>query len=260
MVRAASSPKGDAPPPSSEALPFHILLVEDDPDVALSLQDYLEMQGARVTCVDEGEAALTAMHDHDDIDIVLLDVMLPDISGFDVLETSQEIGFAAPVMMVTARGEHEDILRGLGLGAQDYIVKPFDVDDLIEHIRTLIGTSKEPADEPSGTHRIGNVKVNFDTGTVRQGEHELQFDELEMDLLCFLFAHRGQVVTRKRLLHDAWSIDQDHVSFSVSPEVVTQKLEKHIETLRQYIEPNPLSPRHIKTVYGLGYRFVQDAG
>lgn len=234
--------------------PIRLLLVEDDPNVGAAMENFFVSQGYDVTRAFDGEDALEKMQAPPGYDIVTLDVTLPKKNGFEVLKESQERGLTMPVLMVTARGEQENILKGLGLGASDYVVKPFDADDLLTRIETILGYLAGPEADLE-TYHFGDVEIDFETGTATRGGQPLNFSELELDLLQHLIANRGQVVTRKRLLHEAWGIDPDHVAFTVSPEIVTQQLEKHINTIRRLIEPTPAQPRYLETVLGLGYRF-----
>lgn len=251
-------PEEEAVAPSQSASdsshPIRLLLVEDDPSVSTAMAHFFTDQGYEVTCAYDGEEALALLEPPPRFDLVTLDVTLPKKSGFEVLKETQQRGLAVPVLMVTARGEQENILKGLGLGASDYVVKPFDADDLLKRIETILGYLNGP-ETPLSTYRFGDVEIDFERGTATRAGKPLHFSELEIDLLEYLIANKGQVVTRKRLLRDAWGIDADHVAFTVSPEIVTQQLEKHLGSIRRQIEPTPSTPRYLESVYGLGYRF-----
>src|SRR5690606_2191389 len=133
---------------------FSMLIVEDDPDVGAGLQEFFEMQGYRVDRAHDGEEALEKLREKPDYDIVLLDVMLPKKSGFDVLKESQEMNVSAPVLMITGRGEQENLLKGFGLGAQDYVVKPFDADELAARVRAILVRTQPPNKAPMDVMEI----------------------------------------------------------------------------------------------------------
>ncbi len=225
---------------------FHMLIVEDDPDIQMGLKEYFEMHGYRVDTASNGEEALELMKQLQDLDIVLLDVMLPRKSGFDVLEESQEMGFTAPVLMLTGRGEQESILKGFGLGANDYVTKPFNAEELAARVKAILTRTQPPDRAPMDIYEVGDVTVNFSTHeAVRNGE-DLAFTALEFDILRYLIQNRDRTITRKQLLRDVWNIDQD---------IITRTIDRHIASVRKKIEPDPATPMYIETVYGIGYRF-----
>lgn len=181
-----------------------------------------------------------------EFDIVLLDIMLPKKNGFDVLKESQELGVTAPVLMLTAKGEQEDILRGFGLGAEDYVTKPFNAEELAARVKAILHRTQPPDKAPMNVYRIGDVEINFSTHQATRGEDEVNFTALEFDILRYLIQNRGRTVTRRQLLRDVWGIEQ---------EIITRTVDRHIASVRKKIEPDPNEPEHIETVYGLGYRF-----
>lgn len=225
---------------------FHMLIVEDDPDIQMGLAEYFEMSGYRVTTAKDGEEALEQMKGNPDLDIVLLDVMLPHKNGFDVLEESQELGFNAPILMLTGRGEQESILKGFGLGAEDYITKPFNAEELSARIKAILARTQPPDRTPMEIYQIGDVTINFSTHEALRGEEDLAFTALEFDILRYLIQNRDRTITRKQLLRDVWGIEQD---------IITRTIDRHIASVRKKIEPDPAIPAYIETVYGIGYRF-----
>ncbi len=233
--------------PEKDDKKIHMLIVEDDPDVGTALQDFFELQGIRVQRVMDGEEALERIKNQQpSFDIVLLDVMLPRKNGFEVLRESQEMGIDSAVLMLTGRGEQENVLKGFGLGALDYVTKPFDAEELAARVRAILNRTMSPSEKPMEIYQIGDVKVNFSTHEVwKQGE-KIHFTALEFDLLRYLLQYRGQTVTRKQLLSAVWGIDQD---------IATRTIDRHMASVRQKIEPTPADPKYIETVYGLGYRF-----
>lgn len=221
-----------------------MLIVEDDPDVLLGLKEYFEMKGYEVSTAKDGEQASRLM-EPDRFDIVLLDVMLPKKDGFEVLKDSQG-HFDAPVLMLTARGEQENILKGLGLGANDYVPKPFKVEELSARIKAILTRTQPPHKAPMDTYRIGDVEINFSTHEALDRGEPIDFTALEFDILRYLIQHRGHTVTRKQLLRDVWGIDGD---------LITRTIDRHMASVRKKVEPDPSDPTYIHTVYGIGYRF-----
>ena len=226
---------------------YRMLIVEDDPDVSMGLQDFFEINDYAVTTATDGEEALEIMlHSGKDFDIVLLDVMLPRKNGFDVLRESQEQGFTTPVLMLTARGEQESILKGFGLGAEDYVTKPFSADELAARVKAILARTM-PADRtPMEVYTIGDVEINFTTHEAVRNDEHINFTSLEFDILEYLIQNEGHTVTRKQLLRDVWGISQD---------IITRTIDRHMASIRKKIEPDPGAPQHIETVYGIGYRF-----
>lgn len=224
---------------------FKMLIVEDDQDVGIGLQDFFDLKGYDVTLAKDGEEAMQHIKERQ-YDIVLLDIMLPKKNGFDVLEESQELGVTAPVLMLTAKGEQEDILRGFGLGAEDYVTKPFNAEELAARVRAILQRTQPPDRSPMSVYQIGDVEINFTTHEAVRGEEEVSFTALEFDILRYLIQNRGRTVTRRQLLRDVWGIDQ---------EIITRTVDRHIASVRKKIETDPNEPEHIETVYGLGYRF-----
>lgn len=224
---------------------FKMLIVEDDPDVGQGLQDFFDLKGYDVTLAADGEQAMQRMRE-ESFDIVLLDIMLPRKNGFDVLKESQELGVTAPVLMLTAKGEQEDILRGFGLGAEDYVTKPFNAEELAARVKAILHRTQPPDRSPMNVYWIGDVEINFSTHQATRGDDEVSFTALEFDILRYLIQNRGRTVTRRQLLRDVWGIEQ---------EIITRTVDRHIASVRKKIEPDPNEPEHIETVYGLGYRF-----
>ena len=225
---------------------FRMLIVEDDPDIGLGLQEFFQMNEYDVTLVKDGEAALEEMSQKPEYDVVLLDVMLPKKNGFDVLKESQDMGITSPVLMLTGRGEQEAVLKGFGLGAEDYITKPFNADELAARVKAVLHRTQPPDRTPMDVYKIGDVEINFSTHEAYRDQDKLSFTALEFDILRYLIQNRDRTVTRKQLLRDVWNIDQ---------EIITRTIDRHIASVRKKIEPDPAAPTYIETVYGIGYRF-----
>lgn len=225
---------------------FTMLIVEDDPDIRMGLEEFFEMNGYTVDLAADGAEAIEKMSSDADYDVVLLDVMLPKKNGFDVLRESQDQGFTAPVLMLTGRGEQESILQGFGLGAEDYVVKPFNAEELAARVKAILYRTQPPDRAPMDVYTIGDVEINFSTHEAYRGEEPISFTALEYDILRYLIQNRDRTITRKQLLRDVWGIDQD---------IITRTIDRHIASVRKKIEPDPASPTYIETVYGIGYRF-----
>ncbi len=232
----------------------HILVVDDDPEIRQALETYFQLEGCSVTSAGNGADALEILGGTPEFDLVLLDVMLPKLNGFEVLRRSQEMGTTSPVLMMSGRGDQEDVLRGFGLGAQDYIVKPFDVEDLVARTKRLLGQRQEFA-EPISRYEIGDLEIDFSSERASRNGERVEFSEMELDLLRCLIKNRGYVVTKKRLLREAWQIDDDLIAHTINPDIAIERVEESMRSIRRKIEPDPAKPRYIETVYGLGYRF-----
>lgn len=225
---------------------YHMLIVEDDTDILMGLKEFFELEGYEVDTAEDGEEALQKIKDVNEYDVVLLDVMLPKKDGFEVLEEAQEMNFVAPILMITARGEQESKLKGFGLGADDYVTKPFNVEELAARVKAILQRTKPPAEAPMDVYEIGDVKINFTTHEASRNGEELNFTALEFDILRYLIQHKGRTVTRKQLLRDVWGIDEN---------IITRTIDRHMASVRKKVEPDPSNPRYIETVYGIGYRF-----
>src|SRR5690625_6163799 len=187
---------------------FHMLIVEDDPDVGMGLKDFFELKGYDVNLANDGEKAVNMLGENGKYDIVLLDVMLPERRWYDVLRESQEMGVAAPVLMLTAKGEQEDVLRGFGLGVDDYVTKPFNAEELAARVKAILHRTQPPDKAPMEIYHIGNVEINFSTHEATNTDGAVAFTALEFDILRYLIQNRGRTVTRKQLLRDVWGIDR----------------------------------------------------
>jgi len=227
----------------------HLLLVEDEEGLILGLEYALKREGYRVTVARDGEAGLSAAR-ADRPDLLVLDLMLPKRSGFEVLELLRGEGHAYPVILLTALGQEVDKVRGLDLGADDYVVKPFGLSELLARIRArLRRASASPAHVPSETlsgFTLGQVQIDLSALRVVQpsGESE-ELSVREVDMLRLLFRERGKPVSRTQFLDEVWGLD----SFPT-----TRTVDQHVAKLRKKIEPDPKHPIHIVTVHGLGYR------
>jgi two-component system, OmpR family, alkaline phosphatase synthesis response regulator PhoP len=224
-----------------------LLLIEDEPGLVMTLTDLLSGEGYDVTSVQDGkEGSLLACTR--DFDLIVLDVMLPGMSGFELCRDLRKRGIRTPILMLTARGELEDRVKGLHLGADDYLPKPFAIPELLARLQALLrrASSPEAARSPK-TYQFGSVVVDVRSTTVRRDHETVEMSAREFELLCYLIEHRGETVSRRQLLKEVWGYD-----FAV----LTRTVDVHFGLLRQKLEPDPKNPRHFLTVRGLGYKFV----
>ncbi len=221
-----------------------ILVVEDDATVAEVVVRYLEREGYHVERVVDGETALERIETCRP-DLVVLDVMLPRLSGFDVCSRLKPSGL--PVIMLTARGEESDKVMGLELGADDYIVKPFSPRELVARIRTVLRRSHRMRAGPDVPARIrgGDLEIDPRSRSLLRGGEAVSLTAREFDLLLFLMQNQGRVFRREELLEHVWGY-----TFGGTPTVTV-----HVQRLRRKIERDPERPVHIATVWGAGYRF-----
>jgi len=223
-----------------------VLIIEDEPNMILGLKDSCEYEGFEVSVVREGlesqEKASTEKPD-----IILLDVMLPVMSGIDVCRTLRRRGIETQIVMLPARSQETDKVVGLEVGADDYVTKPFSIRELLARMRAhLRRAAKQVVDVESFT--FSDVELNCTKYAARKGGQALDLSAREFEILRYLIRHRGEIVTRDQLLDEVWG----YVS---SP--VTRTVDNHIARLRQKIEPDPSEPQHIITVHRLGYRFIE---
>ncbi len=223
-----------------------LLLVEDDPDLVMGLRDFFEAEGFDIDIAHTGTDALKRLVQVPPYDIVVLDVMIPERDGFDVLREARRQGVQTPVIMLTAKGSEEDKLHGFEVGADDYVTKPFSVEELLARVRAVLRRSTSPAQAPMEIYRIGDVEINFSNHTAFRRGEPLHLTALEFDIIRYLIEHRGRTVSRSQLLRDVWGIPGD---------VVTRTIDRHMASLRKKLEPDPDNPTYIQTVYGIGYKF-----
>jgi DNA-binding response OmpR family regulator len=230
-----------------------IFVVEDEQHLAEGLRFNLELEGYQVDVVDNGESALERLSDANVYDVVVLDVMLPGINGFEVVTQLRARGQFVPVLMLTARGSPEDVLQGFAAGADDYLPKPFELAILIARIRGLLRRgewlrlSQQPEPPASDVFTFDGKTVDFTSLELHVGESKVPLTLMEANLLRYLIRHEGKPVSRKSMLEDVWGVRED---------TDTRAIDNFIVRLRRYIEAEPARPRHLLTVRGVGYRFI----
>jgi DNA-binding response OmpR family regulator len=223
----------------------HVLVVEDEPRMRVMLTDNLEFEGYRVTAVASGEEAMAAV-EHQPFSLLLVDVMLPGISGFEVCERLREKGAHVPIILLTARTHERDRVRGLDLGADDYVRKPFSVRELLARVRAQVRRDDWHA-AGGEEFSFGDVTVHLRQRLVIRAGQRVALSAREFELLRYLIAHRGEVVSRAQLLRDVWGYHQL---------AVTRTVDNYVAKLRMQLEPEPHEPRFIITVHGSGYQLL----
>jgi two-component system, OmpR family, alkaline phosphatase synthesis response regulator PhoP len=232
-------------PSSTAPVAPHILLVEDEPSLVLTLTDRLVAEGYRVETRGDGESALAAAAGRA-FDLLILDVMLPGIDGFEVCRALRGRGVQTPILMLTARTQVADRVVGLKLGADDYLAKPFEMIELLARIEALLRRARTTGSAAPGLFRFGHVEVDFRRAEVRRAGEPVALSAMELRLLRCLVANRGEVLSRDRLLDEVWG--KDAIPFSRTVDV-------HVASLRAKLEERPAHPQYIVTVHRLGYRF-----
>ena len=242
-----------------------VLIVEDEQHLADGLRFNLEAEGYTVSTVGDGEAALSLLVDQNKrYDALVLDVMLPGKNGFTVASELRAAQQFIPILMLTARGRPEDVLRGFEAGADDYLAKPFDLSVLLARIKALLRrrewfhrdrTNEEEAQPDQATAQIDEYSfdgrvIDFENLELRTGSQSIRLTLMEMELLRYLITHKGKVVSRKSILQDVWGLNE---------ETDTRAIDNFIVRLRKYIEIDPSKPTRLLTVRGVGYRFVPDS-
>jgi two-component system alkaline phosphatase synthesis response regulator PhoP len=225
---------------------LRILLVEDEPGLVLTISDLLAAEGYDVDSAEEGERGL-AKASAGNFDLIILDVMLPRRSGFDVCRELRQRGVDTAILMLTAKSQVVDRVVGLKLGADDYLTKPFDPAELLARVEALLRRVQKENRIPVRTFQFDNIEVDFDRAEVRKNGQPLNLAAKELQLLRYLVDHRDRVVPREEILQRVWEY---------SSEVSSRTIDVHVAWLRQKLEENPQYPKHIQTIRGKGYRFT----
>jgi DNA-binding response OmpR family regulator len=246
-VRAKSAPsfwKGAKDLTSGSTVEKRVLVVDDEAVVAEVVQQYLRRDGYEVRVATTGKQGLQEARDWAP-DLVVLDVMLPEIDGLEVCRRIRQDSLT-PIIMLTARGDESDRIVGLELGADDYMVKPFSPGELVARVRSVLRRSGGAPSEPGSSLRLDDLVINPRTRAVSIDDRDVSLTGKEFDLLYFLASNRGRVFTRAELMDHVWDY-----TYAADQSTVTV----HIRRLREKIEPDPVRPRYIKTVWGVGYKF-----
>ena len=222
-----------------------VLLIEDNQDLAYGLRNNLEIEGHQVDVAGDGAAGLARVRQREP-DLIILDLMLPGLDGFRVLRTLRDEGHHFPILILTARGDESDKVRGLRLGADDYVTKPFGVLELLARVEALLRRAAAAASAGApAVEQFGDIEVHTASRTVRRRGEAVTLTPKEYDLLVALIDRRGAVASRAELLTEVWGY---------SAQVMSRTVDTHIAELRRKLEADLAAPRHILTVRKTGYR------
>jgi len=236
-----------------------VLVVEDEKHLADGLRYNLNAEGYEVETVGTAEEALALLNDGSKgFDVVVLDVMLPGMDGFSLASRLRAQGQFVPILMLTARGQAQDVLRGFEAGADDYLPKPFDLAVLLARLNALLrrrqwfNKDRDRVEQNDGAKvfEFGGKTIDFEALELRSGEQTVHLTLMEAELLRYLINHEGKIVSRSLILEDVWGLRED---------TDTRAIDNFIVRLRKYIEEEPSRPRHLLTVRGVGYKFIAEA-
>ena len=234
----------------------HILVVDDEEHLAVGIKFNLEAEGFRVTTACDGPSALAAIESDDDaVDLVVLDLMMPGMSGYEVCERIRNSGRHMPVLMLSARTLSEDRTQGFDVGANQYMVKPFELDELISRIKNLLamfvnaGSNLGRESSDILVYEFANVKINFQTYEITVNDQPVRLTQLQLRVLKYFIEREGTVVPRPQLLEEVWELP-GHINTRAPDQVIRQ--------LRKTFEPNPAKPVHLVTIRDAGYRFLKE--
>ena len=223
-----------------------ILVIEDEESILMALEDNLKLEGYSVSSALDGEKGLSAAREGKH-DLIILDIMLPKMDGFEVCKKIRSEGITTPILMLTAKSQEADKVIGLELGADDYVTKPFSSRELLARVKALLRRAKTQIPELE-VYNFGDVEVDFKKYEVRKKDKLIYLTALEFNLLQFLIKSKGEVVKRDVILDEVWG---DNIF--IQPRTV----DKHISELRKKIEDDPSNPKHIIGVRSIGYKFIE---
>ena len=222
-----------------------ILVVDDEPDMLMGLQDNLQFEGYQVVTALDGQAALDAAANTCP-DLILLDIMLPKLNGYEVCKLLRQRGIDTPIIMLTAKSQEVDKVLGLELGADDYITKPFSIRELLARVKAVLRRPRRHL-EKIESYEFGDVRVDFRKQVAVKAGRPVDLSHYEAEILRVLISNKGEPITRNRLLDEVWG-------YELYP--TTRTIDNHVVKLRQKVEDDPHSPVHIVTVHGMGYKFI----
>ena len=222
-----------------------ILAIEDDPAILRGLADNLRFESYEVLTATDGQAGYALIREKRP-DLIILDLMLPKLSGYEICRKVRAEGIQTPILMLTARGEEADRVLGLDLGADDYVAKPFSIRELLARIRAILRRAQPPKAAPDELH-FDDVAVNFVSYEAHKAGRPLEMTRKEFQVLRLLASRAGEVVTRDELLNEVWGYENYPT---------TRTVDNHVAGLRAKIESEPANPQHLKTVHGVGYKLV----
>ena len=222
-----------------------ILIIEDEESILMALEDNLKLEGYEISSALDGQKGLS-MTKEQQYNLIILDIMLPKMDGFEVCKQIRQEGITTPILMLTAKSQEIDKVLGLELGADDYVTKPFSPRELLARVKALLRRAKHPQEEIELFH-FGDIEVDFKKYEIKKRGKLIYLTALEFSLLQYLVKHKGQVVHRNSILDEVWGSDVY---------VQLRTVDKHIAELRKKIEDDPPNPKHIIGVRSVGYKFV----
>ena len=222
-----------------------VLIIEDDQSMSVALKDGFSYEGYDVALAQDGTTGLRLATENN-ADLIILDVMLPRMSGLDVCKRIRQNGSRIPIIMLTARGQEIDKVLGLKIGADDYVTKPFSFLELMARVEAVLRRSTGYDGSPEA-YKFGDIHVDFKKMETRKGKRKVDLSHREFDLLKFMIDHRGEVLPREKILNAVWGYENG--SF-------TRTVDMHVAKLRKKIEDRPAEPAHIVTVHRVGYKFT----
>ncbi len=222
-----------------------ILVVDDEPNMTRGLRDNLEFEGYDVQIADDGEAGLKTIL-AGSFDLVLLDVMMPKMSGFDVCRKVREAGLDVPIVFLTAKGEEIDKVLGLELGSDDYITKPFSLRELLARVKAIL-RRKGPSEKETDRVKVGKLTVDFGSFTATDERGDVKMSHKEFEILKYLLQRKNEIISRHDLLHNVWGYEEMPT---------TRTVDNFIVKLRHKVETDANNPRVILTVHGTGYKLI----
>lgn len=224
-----------------------ILVVEDEEGIVLGLEENLKFAGYEVLTASDGATGFkTAMKQKPDL--ILLDIMLPKMSGYEVCRQLRDNGKQMPIIMLTARGDEFDKLHGFEMGADDYVTKPFSIDELLARIKAVLLRGRPVNQTGMSAHKFGKCIVDLESRTLKKGSETLVLTRTEFDLLDYFCRNEGKALSRDLVMNDVWGMEYYGTQRS---------LDSFVASLRRKVEKNPHKPKHILTVHGVGYKFVK---
>ncbi|MCA9735734.1 MAG: response regulator transcription factor [Deferribacteres bacterium] len=224
-----------------------ILIIEDEAEMASGLKDTFEFDGHDIHIANNGKTGLD-MALSNTYNLIILDVMLPEKSGFDVCKELRKTGDKTPIIMLTARQQEIDKVRGLELGADDYITKPFSVRELLARVKAVLRRYPENTHTDLKSIKIGELEIDFENYKAKSSNSKVDLSYKEFEILKFLFQHKNEVVSRDELLNKVWG-------YEIYP--TSRTVDNFIAKIRKKIEKDPANPEHILTIYGIGYKLLE---
>ncbi len=227
-----------------------ILLVEDEETLAVGLEYNLTEEGYAVTWAKNGREALE-FFESENFDLIILDIMLPFINGFEVAEGVRKADPQMPILMLTAKTESADKVKGLEIGADDYLIKPFHLQELLLRVKGMLKRKSwyKNVSEKQPVYSFGKNEINFENLNCKNADKEMRLTPREAMVIKYLIEHKGEIVTRKELLENVWQLN---------PELETRTVDIFIARLRKYFESDPANPVYIKSIRGAGYLFTEE--